>query len=356
MNTSLLKIIVRCIMVCAVFGGVYLFMMLPSLFTQLSPQRSINVIAWSNSLDLKCIGNFEKETGIKVYMSYFETSEELFVKLKAGKGQGYDLIMPSHYVMKMLIKDDLVKKIDKNRLGFWNQLYPALLGHEFDPENNYSIPWAWGMFGIAVDTRYFGDKPIPETWGLLFDKKLAPVRVGMNDDARELMQVAALYLFGNSYKEVTPTKVEQIKQLLLQQKAWVTMYTDMRPNYLLTSQTAPAVLSLSTQVAHLLNEYDYYKFIVPQEGTFAVLDILAIPAGSQKEELVYTFLNYIFKPEVYSGCAQQFGFLPTLEKIPSLYAFPNFPPTKEVFSHIHLFEEIFSEHVLNAVWIALKAQ
>lgn len=357
MNTTpLIKFIVRCIMVVFVFGAIYLFMMLPTFITQLSPERSINVIAWSNSLDLKCLGNFEKETGIKVYMSYFETSEELFVKLKAGKGQGYDLIMPSDYVMSMLIEDKLVKKIDKKRLTFWDQLYPALLGHPFDPENTYSIPFAWGMYGIALDMRYFGNQMPPDTWGLLFDKNLAPMRVGMNDDARELLLIVALYLFGSTYDQMTPERVEQIKQLLLKQKSWVTMYTDMRPNYLLTSQTAPAVLALTTQVAHLLKEHDYFKFIVPREGTFMIIDILAIPTVSQKEDLVYTFLNYLYKPEVVNRCSQQFGFLPALQGINPLYNFPYSEPTKDMFSHVHLFKSIFSEDDLNAVWIALKAQ
>lgn len=357
MNTTpLVRFIIRSVMVAAIFAGIYLFMIAPSLVNQLRPEKSISVIAWSNSLDLKCLGNFEKETGIKVYMSYFETSEELFVKLKAGKGQGYDVIMPSDYVMGMLIKEGLVKKIDRSRLAFWDLLYPALLGHEFDPQNNYSIPFAWGIYGIAVDMRYFGDKKPADSWGLLFNKDLAPTRVGMNDDARELLHIAALYLFGSTYNKVVPERIEQIKELLLQQKAWVTMYTDMRPNYLLTSQTAPAVLALSTQVAHLLQDHENFKFIVPREGTFMVIDLLAIPAVSQKEDLVYTFLNYLYKPEVVQRCAQQFGFLPALKGITPVYNFPYWEPTKDMFSHVHFYQNSFSEDVLNAVWIALKAK
>jgi spermidine/putrescine transport system substrate-binding protein len=331
-------------------------MMLPMFFGHLSSEKSISILAWSNSLDLKCVGDFEKKTGIKVYMSYFENNEELFVKLRAGKGQGYDLIMPSDYVMSMLIKDDLVKKIDKTRLNFWKNLYPALLGHEFDPHNDYSVPFAWGMYGITVDTRYFGTNPIPNSWALLFDKHIAPTRVGMNDDAREVMNIAALYLFGNDYDKVTPNKVEAIKKLLLTQKQWVTMYTDMRADYLLTSQTTPVVIALTTQVAHLLNEHDYYKFIVPKEGTFMIIDILAIPTVSQKDDFVYSFLNYLYTHSTMSRCADQFGFLSALQGITPTYNFPYAEPVRDMFRSVHLFRGIFSENILNAVWIALKSK
>ncbi len=75
--------------------------------------NSINVFAWGDILDPAVIADFEKETGIKVNLNYYSSNEELIVKLKATRGEGYDLIIPSDYAVKILIKEDLLKPIDQ---------------------------------------------------------------------------------------------------------------------------------------------------------------------------------------------------------------------------------------------------
>jgi spermidine/putrescine transport system substrate-binding protein len=101
--------------------------------------KSINVLVWGQILDKEFLSDFEKETGIRVNMSYFENNEELFVKLKTTDLHDYDLIMPSDWAVELLIKDDLVKKLDRTKIVAWNSLYPALCNLYFDPHNEYTI-------------------------------------------------------------------------------------------------------------------------------------------------------------------------------------------------------------------------
>ena len=46
----------------------------------------------------------------------------------------------------------LLSAIDRSLLPNWGNLLPDFLGQPFDPENWWSVPWQWGMTGLAVRT------------------------------------------------------------------------------------------------------------------------------------------------------------------------------------------------------------
>ena len=72
-------------------------------------KKSINVATWTDMLDEDMIKKFEEETGIHVNISYFDNNDELFVKMRATKGEGYDLIIPSDYTVELLKHDGFLK-------------------------------------------------------------------------------------------------------------------------------------------------------------------------------------------------------------------------------------------------------
>ncbi len=187
------RIVVRCMLVVLVGGLIYGFLRIPDVIGLFRYQKSINVLAWPNIIDAQYFDVFEQESGIKVYLTYFENYEELLVKMQAGSGD-YDLIMASDYAVSTLIQADIVKPLDKSKIAFWSQLYPSILGLYFDPDNSYTVPFSWEIFGLGIDTTFFKDTLPQASWSLLFDEKIAPKRVGMLDDAREIVSVAALYL------------------------------------------------------------------------------------------------------------------------------------------------------------------
>ena len=160
--------------------------------------RTLNVFAWGDILDPSVIAKFEKETNIKVRLSYYASNEELLVKLKATQGEGYDLIVPSDYAVKILIQENLLKCLDKSRLHFWKELNPHLLGHFFDPENRYSLPFEWEVYLFGINKDYFDANPkLPPSWKLIFDRKTVQYKISMTNDPIEAIQFAGFYLFGN---------------------------------------------------------------------------------------------------------------------------------------------------------------
>jgi spermidine/putrescine transport system substrate-binding protein len=320
--------------------------------------NSINVFAWGDILDPEVIEDFERKTGIKVHLNYYSSNEELLVKLKATKGEGYDLIVPSDYAVQILIREGLLKPLDKTKLDFWEHLNPLLLGKFYDPANEYSVPFEWEMFGLGVDQSYFQTHPFSPSWRLIFDRNLIDYKIGMRNDPIEAILFASFYLYG--YKEnLANDEINSIRNLLVQQHNWVAVYADFRADYLLATRNCPVVVASSSYIWRTMREFPYVNFIVPKEGTFITIENLALPIATSKEELVYRLMNFLYTKESSATHFNTFGFFPS-----TTHAFDlmNLDPlaeklmrsSKEEFEKYHFVQVLLPEDVIRDIWVDVK--
>lgn len=328
-----------------------IFLHLPEFFTSQS-KKSISILVWPNILNKDVFALFEKETGIKVYITYFENYEELFVKLRTGGSQGYDVIMTSDYIGELLIQKDLLAPLDKEKCSFIDRIDPQYLGLYFDKNNTYTLPVAFSIYGLGIDTSSFNKKCIEPTWGLLFDENITPGHIGVPDDARELVLIAAYYLFG-SIENLDDNKLEKIVTLLKKQKKWVELYGDLRTDYLLFSQTSPVVAAMHPDLAHAVNTSKNIRFVIPKEGAFGVLDSFAIAKKSSHKDFAYTFLNFLYRKEIMNYYVNRYKFISPLNDV----EWPNIglSKPKDLFIHtIHFFKNVLSAQKLGEMWIKIK--
>ena len=75
-------------------------------------------------------------------------------------------------------------------------------------------------------------------------------------------------------------KLKAIEQLLMQQKSWVRMYTDIRGEDLLATKNCPVVMTIASDLWMIKREYPHVEFKVPQEGTFVTIDSFVIPVAN----------------------------------------------------------------------------
>ncbi len=323
----------------------------------LNRRKSINVLAWGQILDKEFLSDFEQETGIQVNMSYFENNQELFVKLQATDLHDYDLIMPTDWAVELLVKDGLIKKLDHDKIVVWDTLHPALCNLYFDPSNEYSIPYFWSLLGLGVNTDYWEGAMPSATWGLIFDKRIMPKRIGMAEDPQILILTAAVYLFGRIKEQLSGDQINKIKKLLLEQKSSVEIYTDSRSEYVLVSGTVPVVVTLSGDLLKVMKRFENINFIIPKEGAFAVIDSFAITAATKKDDFIYSFLNYIFRPGVVKKYVDKFDFFPAVKvdiEYDDRFEYVT-KPTEALFKNINFFKNVISKEDLNDLLITLKS-
>lgn len=360
-KTILIRISIILLWIAIIFG----FLLFPGLIRNSKLDNSINVLAWSGMYDLNYISNFEQKTGIKVRISYYESNEELLVKLRTTKGKGYDLIIPGDYAVHILKNENLLKKLDKSKLEFLPYLNPILLGHYYDKNNEYSLPAEWAVFGLGINKEYFEKHKINifESWSLVFDNKYN-YKIAMANDPLVSIPIASLYLFGD-LNNLNIEKLEKIKELLIKQKKYIEAYAEFRPDYYLTSKSAQIAVSSSAYIFRALQSNNTIDFIIPQEGTLVTIENFALPKRTKKENLVYKFLNFLMDPQtvkhhfeneqalfpVTTNVFDQLDLKPNIKKLLTI--------GKESFNKFHFLridklKAPVNEEYLRELWITIK--
>jgi len=81
-----------------------------------SESKELNIYTWTYFIPQEIIDDFQKETGIKVNLSYYDNNDVMIAKLMSG-AKGYDIVSPSTDYVDILIKSGLIEKLDKKKLG-----------------------------------------------------------------------------------------------------------------------------------------------------------------------------------------------------------------------------------------------
>ena len=87
----------------------------------------------------------DKELGVKVIYSNFDTDETMLEKLAMAKGGDYDIVIADDYILETAIKEGLAEKLDKKSLeniGNINSLYQ---GQFYDPDDEDTVPYGAGI-------------------------------------------------------------------------------------------------------------------------------------------------------------------------------------------------------------------
>ena len=324
-------------------------------------KNSITVFAWSGVFSQEYIQKFEQETGIKVYVSYYTSNEELLIKLRATGGRGYDLVVPSDYAVKKLLDEGLLKKLDHSKLNFMQSLNPLLLGHAFDPSNAYAIPFVWELYLICIAADFMRTHALPaNSWDLIFKPQNfgSDYRLIMVNDPVEAILSAAYFLYG-SVESLTDAQIDEVQKLLIHQSAWVEGYSNVRSDYYLGTRNAATALAQSAELWRALRDYQGIDFVVPHE-TFITIEHCAIPVASTKDDLVYTFLNYFYTQESFKHHFDLFRSCPArLDVIDLLNASEQqkeiMRSSPEAFKNYHFIRDIISEQRKHDLWITLKS-
>lgn len=319
-------------------------------------KRELSVCTWGDVFDPEVIAQFENETGIKIKFSYYSSNEELLVMLKTTKGSVFDLIVPTDYAVNILREQRLLKPLDKSRLLFWSQLNPYLLNHYFDPENRYSIPFIWEIHGIGFDKSFFAKGILPDpSWKVLFDD--IPVKRVMTNDPLDAFSIAAQYLFGH-VEPMTPEKICTIQEILIRQSKHVGAYSSLRPDYFLVTKNFPIAVVTSSLMLRSMQTYPHIGFVVPREGGFMVIENLAMLVSSFKDDLLYTFINFLYRPDIVARHFNKFFYFPSTADIVSSVGIDKkmreLMISPDIIEKLAFFKQVIPEDCLNTLWVRVK--
>lgn len=319
-------------------------------------KNSLNIFAWGDILDPAVIAKFERESGIKIHLNFYASNEEMLVKLKATEGKGYDLIIPSDYSVDILIKEGLLKKIQKDKLDFFQKINPKLLNHYFDPDNDYSLPFAWEIFVLGIDKNFFENQKILPSWKLLFDEKLIHYKITMTNDPIQAILFSSFYLYGHGDR-INDEEFKNVISFLIKHKNYVNAYAEFRADYFLATHNSAVVVSSTSYIQRTMQKFPFVDFIVPKEGTFITIENICLPQASEQEDLTYQLINFLYQESSMKAHFRTYGTFPAIPieglqadtEIQSLMDFTN-----PYIQKLHFIRPIANQDKLRDAWVQIK--
>jgi spermidine/putrescine transport system substrate-binding protein len=254
-----------------------------------SEEKVLNLYNWADYVAENTIPNFEKQTGIQVTQDNFSSNEELLAKLQAG-GTGYDVIVPSDYMVDIMIKSDLLQPLDMSKIPNFKNVGANFKGLSYDPNNEYSVPYQWGTTGILYNKKEVGE--VDGTWDVMWDERFSG-KISMLNDSRETIG-AALYRMGESVNTKDTATLEKAGSELEKQKPLLRGYFD-------STEARPLVQNGDLLLGHVfsgdaflaMSENEDLGYIIPKPAATRWTDNMSIPNGAQHPDNAHKFINYI---------------------------------------------------------------
>jgi spermidine/putrescine-binding protein len=259
--------------------------------------KELHVYNWSEYIDPEIYTDFEEEFGVKVIEDTFASNEDLLAKMQAG-ATGYDLIVPSDYMVAIMIELDLLAELNYDNIPNFTNINDTFKDPPYDPGNKYSVPYQWGTTGIGYDTEVMAEPP--DSWAYLFDPAVASAyagKISMLNDSREALGAALKYL-GYSLNTTDEGELAEAKQLLIEQKPWVATYDSEGYEDLLAAGELVMAHGWSGDFFMAAVEAEQIYYAIPKEGAVIWTDNLAIPKTAPSQYTAEVFINYLLRPEV----------------------------------------------------------
>ena len=257
-------------------------------------QPVVTVCSWGEYIDEDLITRFEEETGIIVNYQTAESNEALYSLLKSGAGD-YDVIVPSDYMISQLIEEGMLAELDYGQIPNYTLISERFKGLTYDPQERYTVPYAWGTVGIIYNTAKV-EGPIT-SWSAMFDEKYAG-NVLMFRNSRDAMATALSYL-GYSLNTVDETELREAFQLLKDAKSrgvYQSFVMDEIFQKLEGGNAAIGAYYAGDYLTMLENNEDL-AFVVPEEGSNWFMDAMCVLKDAPHYEEALAWINFIASTE-----------------------------------------------------------
>ena len=314
--------------------------------------KVLNLYNWGDYIDPSLIDKFEKETGIKVNYSTYDTNEIMYAKIKDGSSN-YDLVIPSDYMIEKMIKENLVEKLDFNNIPNYKYIGKDFRNLSYDPKDQYSVPYMWGTIGIVYNTKIV-KKPV-DSWNILWDKDYKD-QIIMFNSVRDAMAIA-LKKLGYSMNSENPEQIKQAANALIEEKPLVQAYMVDEVKDAMVSGEAAVAPVWSGDASVITSQNPDIKYVISKEGSNKWFDALVIPKGSKHKKEAEMFINFLCDPENALQNVEYIGY-----QTPNTKTFEMLPedmkeeyPTKEELSKCQVFTDLNKEtlKLYNDEWIRI---
>jgi putrescine transport system substrate-binding protein len=282
--------------------------------------RVLNFYNWSDYIAPDTIASFEKLTGIKVRISYFDTNETLEGRMLTGNS-GFDVVVPTAPFLQRQIRSGAYLPLDKAQLPNLINLDPAIMARVAlnDPGNAHGVVYMWGTYGIGFNEKMVAqalpDVPM-RSWRVIFDpvfaSKLAACGINLLDAPAGVERLVLKYL-GKDPDAPTPQDLVDVESVLMKIRPYIRNIDSSIDTEALANGDICVALTYNGSFAQARNRAREAKngikldFVIPDEGSLLWFDMLAIPRDAPHVANAHAFINYLMNPQVIANDSKFIG-------------------------------------------------
>ena len=252
--------------------------------------QTLHLYNWGEYTGENIIRNFEEETGATVVMENFDSNEQMYIKVV--NGESYDILVPSDYMIRRLIQEDLLQKLDHSKLDCIDLLTEDVKGLPYDPKNEYSVPYFWGTAGIVYDKTKVDIKDLEEQGYNIFLNEKYKGDIYLYDSERDSFMMA-LKALGYSMNTENEKEINEAYEWLV--KCVQTMEPEIVTDEIIDNmaQGRKALgLIYSGDATYVISENENMGYYLPETGTNLWSDAMVIPKNAKNPELAHAYINY----------------------------------------------------------------
>ena len=240
---------------------------------------------------------YEETYGQKVKVNYttFASNEDMYSKISSG-AVSYDVIFPSDYMIARMAGEGLLLPLDFDNIPNYQYIDDTFRGLYYDAENQYSVPYAYGIVGVIYDANVV-DEADTGDWDLLWNSAYSG-RILQFNNSRDAFGTA-MYKLGLDVNSTDKAVWDQAYEELLAQRPLVYSYVmDEIFNMMESGEAAVGAYYAGDYFTMADAQADHVdlQFYYPERTNFYV-DAMCIPSCTQNKELAEIFINYMLSEE-----------------------------------------------------------
>lgn len=270
-----------------------------------SEAGEVNVICWAEYLPDDVIADFEQETGIRVNMTTYTSSDEMLAKVQSSAPGTYDMIISPGMTTAILAKQGVLAELDKSKIPNSENIDPIYLSTPNDPENKYSVPYLYTSVVIAINTDVIKDEI--KSYSDLLKPEYKDLIVTIEDPRTVVsMAMMAKGFDANATDAAALTAAEEYLNAL---KPNIHAFNGESPKTLMLNEECPIGLIYGGECALAMDENPAIVGVYPEEGIYFETDMMMKTKDAQNPDNVDAFINYICDGEVSAKISSYFPYV-----------------------------------------------
>ncbi|NWF70832.1 MAG: spermidine/putrescine ABC transporter substrate-binding protein [Chloroflexi bacterium] len=264
---------------------------------------TLNLYNWAAYVGPFTVSDFETLCQVTTNFDVYASNEDMLARLRAGN-PGYDIVVPSHFVIRTMIDEGLIMPLTPEHIPNLANITPELLDPAYDPGNQYTVPYQWGTVGIAYNATL-----VTQPFASWNDFWAYDGPVAWLEDQRAMLSIA-LVMLGFDPNSSSAEEIAAARDYLIANSANVVTMNVGNSQQLLGSGEVAAAIDYNGNVFQLQAtcECQDYQYVIPQEGANIWVDNVAIPADAPNARLAEAFMDYLLVAQVGADLSNYTGY------------------------------------------------